>query len=184
MIKRLLNRLLLAVVLATSLSVNLFSQEENVSPTLAQRLFFGGDVGLTVGTITDIELAPIVGIWLTPRLSVAAGPEYRFYKSPSNKFHIIGAQAYGEFYLVQNLNNILPIGLNTGIYVHAEEEILSISSKEYNVQNETINTLLIGAGISQSIGVRSSMHFTFLWAVSGSGYEYYSNPEIKVSVVF
>ena len=185
MVKRFVTRLLLIVLLASSTTVSLFSQEqERDTPTFAQRLFFGGDFGLTAGTITDIKLAPLVGIWITPRLAVAAGPEYRYYKSPYNKYHIFGAQAYGEFYMIQNLNNLIPIGLNTGIYAHIEEEVLSISSKTYNVEKETLTTLLVGAGISQPMGPRSAMHVTLLWAISGTGYEYYNNPEIKVSFVF
>ena len=78
MVKRFATRLLLIVLLASSTTISLFSQEqERDSPTFAQRLFFGGDFGLTAGTITDIKLAPLIGIWITPRLAVAAGPEYR-----------------------------------------------------------------------------------------------------------
>src|SRR5664279_2012655 len=56
-------------------------KSEDETPAFKERLFFGGNIGLMFGTITDIELSPIVGYWLLPRLAIAAGPEYRFYKT-------------------------------------------------------------------------------------------------------
>ena len=47
-------------------------------PPLKERLFYGGSFGLQFGSITDIQIAPVIGIWVLPRLAVAAGPNYRF----------------------------------------------------------------------------------------------------------
>ncbi len=50
------------------------------TPPLKERLFYGGNFGLQFGSITDIQVSPVVGIWLLPRLNVAVGPNYRYYR--------------------------------------------------------------------------------------------------------
>ena len=59
-----------------------FSQSvtRNDVPPIKERLFYGGSFGLQFRTVTDIDISPVVGIWLLPRLNIAAGPKYRYYK--------------------------------------------------------------------------------------------------------
>ena len=40
-------------------------------PPLKDRLFYGGSFGLQFGTFTDIEVSPIIAIWVLPRIGVA-----------------------------------------------------------------------------------------------------------------
>ena len=54
-------------------------QEQSNIPALKDRLFYGGSMGLQFGGITDIQLSPVIGLWVLPRLSIAVGPDYRFY---------------------------------------------------------------------------------------------------------
>jgi hypothetical protein len=55
-------------------------QERSDIPAFKDRLFYGGSMGLQFGSITDIQLSPVIGLWVLPRLSIAVGPDYRFYK--------------------------------------------------------------------------------------------------------
>src|SRR5665811_1222309 len=55
-------------------------KEKEESPPFKERLFYGGSFGLQFGTITDIQVSPVIGYWLLPRLNVAVGPDYRYYK--------------------------------------------------------------------------------------------------------
>jgi hypothetical protein len=151
-------------------------------PSFRERLFYGGNFGLQFGSVTDISISPIIGYWLFPRVSVAIGPEYRFYKFEEKVSNIVGAKLYTELYLVQDLANVIPIGANLGIFAHLEDEVLNIFSGSEGTYR--INTVLLGGGISQLIGVRSSVNIMALWAVGGSGCEYYSNPEIRVVFLF
>lgn len=167
----------------------LAQREREEPPPLKERLFFGGNFALQFGTITNIQLSPVVGIWLLPRLAVAAGPDYRFYKYSYDKTNIFGGKIYTEFVLIQNLNSIIPIGGNTGIFLHLEDEFLSLETEywknpPHNNDRFTINTLLAGAGISQQIGRRSSMNFMVLWALNESIYDVYGTPEIRISFNF
>ncbi|OFY65089.1 MAG: hypothetical protein A2V64_04215 [Bacteroidetes bacterium RBG_13_43_22] len=158
-------------------------------PPLKERLFYGGSFGLQIGTITDIEISPIIGLWVLPRLNVAAGPNYRFYKDPAGRTDIYGGKGYTEFVLIKDINSIVPLGINMGIFFHFEDEFLSLDSEFWNISTATserynINTLLAGAGLSQPIGRRSSLNMMVLWALNESEYNIYSTPEFRVSFTF
>ncbi len=175
--------LLLAVQAASA------QRERSEPPPLRERIFYGGSFGLQIGTITNIEASPIIGFWVLPRLAVAAGPNYRFYKDPTGKTDIYGGRGYTEFVLINNINSILPIGLNMGIFFHFEDEFMSLDSEFWQISTSAttrynINTLLAGAGISQPVGRRSSINMMVLWALNESEYDIYGSPEFRVSFIF
>jgi hypothetical protein len=189
-IKRLRQSALLITFLLSTVIFEVSGQKaREETPPLRERLFFGGNFGLQFGTYTDIQVAPIAGLWVLPRLAVAVGPDYRYYKYIDTRTSIYGGKAYMQFVVVQNLNSIIPLGVNMGIFLHLEDEILSMESSfwknpPYTSKRFTINTVLAGAGISQQIGRRSSLDFMVLWALNDSGYEIYGNPEVRVSFSF
>lgn len=160
------------------------------APPLRERIFFGGSFGLQIGTITDIEVSPIVGLWVLPRLAVAAGPNYRFYKDPlSGKTSIYGGRIYTDFVLIRDLNSIIPIGLNFGLFVHLEDEYQSLESAfwkdpPYSSDRFGVNTILAGGGISQPLGMKGSMNFMVLWAINEPLFDLYGEPVIRVSFTF
>jgi hypothetical protein len=183
------NILLICILLAISLSVAYGQQQREKAPPLSERLFYGGNFGLQFGTITDIQVSPVIGVWLLPRLALAAGPDYRFYKYQSDRTNIYGLKTYTEFVVVKDLGSVLPVGSNTGIFLHIEDELLNLESSYWKnppvfSKRFNINTLLAGGGISQQLGRRASMNMTILWALNDSGYGVYSNPEIRVSFTF
>lgn len=158
-------------------------------PPLKERLFYGGNFGLQFGTYTDIDISPVIGIWLLPRIAVAAGPKYRFYKDPFDRTDIYGGKIYTELVVIKDFNAVIPIGINLGLFLHAENELLSLNSSFWKNSPDPserflLNTILTGAGISQPIGRRASLNMMVLWALSESSYGVYSNPEIRVSFSF
>jgi hypothetical protein len=159
------------------------------TPPLRERIFFGGNFGLQFGTLTDIQISPVVGIWLLPRVSVAAGPDYRFYKYRSDRTDIYGFKAYSELVLIRDLGSVLPVGANTGVFLHLEDEVLSLESafwKSSPVFSKRFytNTLLAGGGISQQIGKRGSMNIMILWSLNENIYDVTSYPDIRISFTF
>ncbi len=178
---------LLLILMSTHVCQSQRSRSE--TPPLSERLFYGGNFGLQFGTITDIQVSPVIGIWLRPRIAVAVGPDYRFYKYGSEKTNIYGGKAYVELVLIQDLNNLIPLGVNTGIFVHLEDEFLNLETSfwkypPYLTERFKVNTVLAGGGISQQMGRRSSLNIMALWALNDSGYGIYSNPEFRVSFMF
>jgi hypothetical protein len=159
------------------------------APPLRERMFFGGSFGLQFGTLTNIEVAPIVGLWVLPRLAIAAGPNFTYYKYYDDETNMYGGKAYTQFVLIQDLNNVIPIGLHTGIFVHLEDEWLNLESAywknpPYESERFSVNTVLFGGGLSQQLGRKSFMNIMVLWALQDSGYAIYDNPEIRISFNF
>lgn len=159
------------------------------APPLRERMFFGGSFGLQFGTLTNIQVSPVVGLWVLPRLAVAAGPDFTYYKFYDDKTTMYGGKFYSQFVVLQDLNNIIPIGLHTGIFLHLEDDLLNLESAywkvaPYSTERFFVNTILAGGGISQQLGQRSSMNIMVLWALQDPGFAIYSNPEIRLSFSF
>lgn len=166
-----------------------YNLKEEESPPFRERLFFGGSFGLMFGTITDIQVSPVIGVWLLPRIAVATGPTYRYYKDQISGTTIYGAKGYLKFVVVQDINSVIPVGVHTGIFLHLENELLSLKSSYWKFPPITserfyVNTVLAGGGLSQQIGRRSSLDFMVLWPINDSGYGIYSKPEIRISFIF
>jgi len=164
--------------------------EKSSTPAAIDRLFFGGSFGLSLGTITDISVSPVVGFWLLPRLAVAAGPSYRYYKDPIDRTALYGGRGYLQFVVIQNLNSVVPMGVHTGLFIHLEDELLSLKTSfwknppPYLTDRFYVNTVLAGAGISQQLGKRSSLNFMALWPLNESNYAIYSKPILRLSFIF
>jgi hypothetical protein len=157
-------------------------------PPLRERMFFGGSLGLQFGTYTNIHVTPIIGLWVRPRIAIAAGPNFTYYKDPYYETTMYGGNGYVQFVPLKDINNLIPIGLHMGIFLHLEDELLSLESAVWDPQNPsdrfTVNTLFGGFGISQQLGMRSALNLMFLWTLTDSGYALYDNPEIRISFSF
>ena len=164
-------------------------KDNNGTPSFKDRLFYGGNLGLQFGTITDIQVSPVIGYWVLPRVAVAIGPTYRYYKDPSSATALYGAKGYVQFAIVQDLSSVIRIGGHTGIFLHAEDELLSLNSyfwkwpNPFNSERFYLNTVLVGGGISQHLGRRSSLDFMVLWPLDNP-YSLYDNPEIRISFIY
>ncbi len=182
--------LCLLTVIFTAVSGQESSREE--PPAIKERLFFGGNFALQLGTITNIEVSPVVGFWVRPRIAVAVGPDYNYYNDPYRSTNIYGGRAYVQLVVLRDLNKFIPLGTGTGIFLHLEDEALSLDSQQWGLpippKRFTINTTLAGAGLSQQIGRRAAINFVVLWAIFESDAEHtsmlYANPEIRIGFVF
>jgi hypothetical protein len=184
----------LIFLLALSLGIAVLGQgagERGSSerPSLSQRLFFGGSFGLQLGSITNIDLAPVAGIWLLPRIAIGAGPSFQYYKDPYGATTIYGGRVLMQLTIIQDLNNILPLGLNLGIFATGEYEGLSLDKEFFSSASGSegrlyYDSFLVGAGLSQPTGIKSSINITFLWCITGNDYGIYDTPEIRIEFYF
>ena len=177
-------------LLLSSYSATGYSQKvKGDIPPLRERLFFGGDFGLQFGTITNIDLAPIIGLWVLPRVAVAAGPEYTYYAMKNfGSTSIFGGRVYTQLVLIQDINDIIPARIHLGLFLHAEDELQNLESDFWlDPQTDSgrfnVNTLLVGGGISQPMGRRGALNLIALWALDDP-YGLYSSPEIRISFTF
>lgn len=154
------------------------------APPLKERLFYGGSLGLQFGTLTDIDLSPIVGIWLLPRLNIATGPKYEYRKYYDERANYYGGRVYTQFVFIRDLDNMIPLGVHLGFFLHAEDEFFKLDyTSGTDWESYFINTPLIGAGLSQPLGRKSAMNLMVLWPLDNF-YQLYSEPEIRVSFTF
>jgi hypothetical protein len=170
--------------LSTSYLVVYGQRSTEEKPPVRERLFYGGSLGLQFGTYTDVDISPVVGLWLLPRLNIAAGPKYRYLKYYEERASIFGARAYSQFFFIKDINNIIPINLHLGLFLHAEDEFFKVNYTDaIDTEEFYINAPLVGVGISEPLGRRSSLNLMVLWALEDN-YDFYSDPEIRISIIF
>lgn len=164
--------------------------------------FFGGYLGLSFGSYTYIEVAPIAGYRITPRLSAGLGPKYMYIKeSDYYETNIYGVKTFALFSIFKNINESFNIGIGD-IFVYAETEFLNIEpGRVVDVWTTTnppqylysyyekdprrwVNVTLVGGGLRFPLGQRAGFSIMVLWDVTQSPYYSYSNPEIRLSVDF
>ncbi len=188
-------KLISTLIIVCSLAVRPGSGQDRRSsakesrPPLSERMFFGGSFGLQFGTITNIEISPVAGLWLLPRLAIAAGPSWQYYSDPLGKTSIYGGRGYLRFMFISDFNQFIPLGINLGLFTHAEYEALSLENDFWSLSpsgNARIwqHNALLGLGLSQPLGMKSSMNIYFLWVVTESDFEIYNNPEVRIDFLF
>lgn len=190
------NKFLSLLIIILSLAQSLSGQPDDIEkrkseevPPLKERIFFGGSFGLQFGTFTDIQASPVIGLWVLPRIGVAVGPNFRYYKDPLDRTVIYGGRTYIQYLFLRDIGSIIPLNIHLGLFLHGEYEVLSLESSffkypPYESERFLSNTILAGGGINQPIGRRASVNIMFLWALNDEGYGLYSNPEIRVGFIF
>ena len=158
--------------------------------------FFGGSFGFSAGSVTAVDLAPIVGYRVTPRFSVGGGINYQYYKANNENYglpifetQIYGVNTFVSYAVIQNLDNIGIMGLG-GITLHAEYDGLSLERRYFDYPSFPkngrmwISNYLAGFGLVQPLGERSSVSILFLWSINPPAVSPYSNPVVKIGFNF
>ncbi len=182
------------VCLMISLGIAAQEEQDVKNMTFGQRLFYGGDFGLSFGTNTYINLSPYVGYRVTNRLSAGLGPIYIFekYKYYNFKTSTYGGKALLSFTVLKNIGQYLNIGIGNIIF-HTENELISIERLEYdpntlkiyNTEERLwIDNWLVGGGLNQPFGSRGGINIFVLWDVTQNRYSPHSNPVVRLGFYF
>lgn len=191
---KLINKFIFTAILLIPFCIQSISAQDNDIENKGH-FFISPDFGLLIGTITRIELAPMAGYYLTNRLSVAAGIRYEYYREKRIyydplKTHIYGPRFQTRFTFIENINNILPIGLYTALFVQAENETLSLDSKYFGFSSASENgrfwhnITLVGGGIRQPASKHLFFNAVFLWDIDNSFNSPYINPVIRIGLQY
>lgn len=132
--------------------------EEN--PPLRDRLYYGGNFAMQFGTITFIDVSPLVGAMITDKFSGGLGATYQYFDD--RRFVNVGTgnrSLYGGRTFLRY--NVFP-----NIFAHTEYEMLNFdlfnrNTNEYN--REWIPGFFVGAGYFAPFGNRGGANFTFLY---------------------
>ena len=112
-------------------------EEEDLNElSFKDRLYFGGNLGLSFGTFTQVNISPIVGYRVTNDFSAGVGVKYDylgFTGSPSYSLSTYGGSAFARYSIIENL------------FAYTEFEMLNIEF--YGLpEREWVPIGLIGAG--------------------------------------
>ena len=156
------------------------------------RVFFGGGLGLQFGTLTLIDVSPVVGYRITERFEAGLGFTYKYYKyndyyvdlntgtSYDLKSDILGGSVFGRYHITES------------IFAHAEYETLNYRYEDYysyggNIMSDKrtaiINSFFIGGGYRQHISEGSYFFIMALWNLNDGGMSPYSNPVLRMGVI-
>jgi hypothetical protein len=198
-----ISRRSVSIIAFLACSISLFAQVEepvqiegkkkpvDEKPKFSDRLVFGGDIGLSVGTYTYINVSPAVGYRLTNRLTVGLGPIYIYenYKNYNLESSMYGAKVITSFTVLRgtDINPNFQIG---NLILHMENEVLNVKPlvpDQYGWAYGNrlwIDNFLVGGGLSQSISSKFNVSVLILWDVTNNVYSPYSNPIFKIGFGF
>lgn len=125
---------------------------------ILDRLRLGGSFGLGFGTVTNINLSPMVGLNLTDKLVSGVGVTYMWYHS--NRFNINSNYYGGRAFLMYS---VLPM-----VTLQAEYEGMNVqyfNNADRRYVRTWIGSPLIGGAYTQPLGGRFTrgVHMTVLY---------------------
>lgn len=149
--------------------------KKNDKASFSDRLFTGGDLGLQFGSITLVNLSPMVGYWLVEDTwAVGTGVSYLYY---SNHYYNFSTSVYGG-------NLFTRYHVYEDLFAHGEYEVLNVEAFDGLHKRVNVPGLLLGGGYRYDIGEKSSATLLVLWNFMESYYTPYSNPVIRAGVNF
>ena len=164
--------------------------ETEPPPSPVQRIFYGGDLDLAFGTVTQISLSPQVGYRITNRFSAGVGIDYMFVYSEFYNFKgsIFGGNVFASFTVIKSIGDLIPFfRTDMGILIYGQFSYTNMG-KFYTVLSAEepmwIASPMLGLGFQVPIGRRSYMVLSVMYNFNESMYSIYSNPVVKVSYQF
>ena len=168
MIRRLI--VILLFVAVPILSVKAQTLGDN--PSFRDRMFFGGSFGASFGSVTFINVSPVVGYMVSPRLSAGVGVLYQYVRDERFPGDPIERNDWG-------LNVFSRFLLVPPIFLHAEYEYLNY---DYISDRLGFNSFLAGGGIAQPISRNASfiamVLYNFSYVNDATVVQPYSDPWI------
>lgn len=126
---------------------------------LTSRLFWGGNLGVSTGDVDYVEVAPFLGLHVTPRLSAGVSVLYR-YRSDNRFDPDIDTSDYGGSVFARHV-------LVRPLFLHAEYEVVNFEyvRADRSTTRDVNEALLLGGGVSLPVGRRVSATLTALYNV-------------------
>lgn len=142
----------------------------------SKRIFMGGGLGLQFGSITAIELSPVVGYRFHRMFSAGISLQYSYYKnslfSPTIENSIYGGGVFARFYPLKFL------------FIHAEVQALNQDIWDQGNPSETkrgtVFYPIAGFGYNQVLGERAGLYLMLLWNFNDVSHSVYNNPILQI----
>jgi len=112
------------------------------------RVYFGGNLGLQFGTITNVEVSPLVGYRVTDKFSAGLGVTYIYYKIEYSNGQEFETDIYGGRIFARR-------NLTEQIFLYGEFESLNLeffNTSDLTVTREWVPGLFLGGGYFMPLG--------------------------------
>lgn len=165
-----LKRTILIIVLLTTSTFS-FAQDEETDETekkgfQKERLFVGGNFGLTFGNYTLINVSPQIGYRFTKHLAAGVGLNFQYVSLKREDYNgdayyktsqgVTGLNVFGRVYPIQYFMFQVQPEMN---YIFGKEKYFQTSyqnAQEYNLNAEIVPSLLLGGGLVLPSGGRGA----------------------------
>ncbi len=143
---------------------------------IGSKFFTGGNFGFQFGSITLIDISPLIGYKITEDFAVGTGLTYQYYydKNYNFKINIYGGRIFARYYFLENL------------FAHTELEALryyyNYNPNIWEDNKVNVTNILVGGGYRQYLGRHLYAIATILWNLNESPYSLYKNPIIRVGI--
>jgi hypothetical protein len=186
--------------ITTVILISLFSQKtataqsknQREKESFADKLVYGGSFGLQFGSLTLVDISPVIGYRITEKLEAGLGFTYKYYKYKDYfydvntgmrydlKSNILGGSVYSRYHILEN------------VFAHVEFEQLSYRYTDYFYAGSTLGTekltasissFFVGGGYRQRISQNSYFYIMGLWNLSEDALSPYNNPVLRMGVI-
>ncbi len=132
------------------------TESEAKKSKLKDKIYYTGNIGLSLGNNTNIMINPLIGYRVTEKYSAGIGINYQYVSNTVTDIHVYGGSVFNRYILTPE------------IFAHAEYETLTYKSDiigEGTSGATTFPALLVGGGYRQSLGQRVSASAMILYDV-------------------
>lgn len=137
---------------------------------LADKIYFGGNVGLQFGQVTFADLSPLIGYKINDKLSAGVGITYQYYQYRDQyynfKTNVYGGRLFGRYLFTDYL------------FGHVEYEYLNLEAFDFRRRRVDVGSFMAGAGYIQRFSEKAGMVAMLLYNFTESVYTPYAGPLI------
>ena len=152
---------------------------QGYSPNNSSKWYFGGNFGLSFGTISSIYIAPLATYAITEKLHGGLGISYEYYSNkyytPSYNVSTYGGKIFARYFVFQDL------------FGQIEYEKRFYRDSYYNPGSNpiaSIDGIYAGAGYRQWMGANAYTTIIILFDLTDNNYSFGINPFIRVGMGF
>jgi len=155
----------------------------NQTPTstgydLSDKLMLGGNLSLSFGSMTMVEVSPLVGYNVKPWLTVGASLTYMYF-SYKDSYYDYSSTNYGASLFTK-------IKIYKDFYAQIEPELLNYRflDSSNQLQRQWFFNAFAGVTYRSRLGERFAVDYSILWNLNQTTSSPYQNPYIKVAFVY
>lgn len=141
------------------------------------RFYWGGNVGAWIGNPTFVDVSPLVGYMVTPKLGIGLGAIYNYYSYRYGPYqyavNFYGGRLNARYFIFEN------------VFLQAGYDRINRDNPYSYVPNERVwvDNILVGGGFRFAIGDKMYGIASGLWNLNQGPLSPYPNPIIQIGFI-